>query len=68
MNLLGFSLKLKRHADREIRLLALKEKLKELFEWGDQESAHVQADAALIEYIDDDEVTELFLSIDKWYA
>ena len=35
---------------------------------GDTESAHVDADAALIEYINDPEVTAAYRAVKKWYA
>lgn len=35
---------------------------------GDQEAAHVEADEALLLYIDDIEITQTFNDIDKWYA
>ena len=34
----------------------------------DWERRHVDADNALLDYIDDDEIREAFESIDKWYA
>lgn len=34
----------------------------------DEDLAHTTADEALLEYINDPEVTELFNSIHKWYA
>lgn len=34
----------------------------------DIEKTHMDADEALLRYIDDDKLTELFHSIDKWYA
>ena len=34
----------------------------------DEEVMHVKADEALLEYINDPEVTKAFDSIDKWYA
>ena len=34
----------------------------------DTENAHSAADRALLDYINDDEITELYNSIDKWYA
>ncbi len=50
----------------------LKEKLieylKELKNHCDTESAHIEADNLLLEYINDDEITEAFKDIDKWYA
>lgn len=47
---------------------ALKTRLKELAEYGDEEVAHDLADKALLEFINDPEVTELFNAIDKHYA
>lgn len=34
----------------------------------DPESGHLEADRALLEFIDDPEVTEAFEAIAKWYA
>jgi len=34
----------------------------------DEEVCHVQADQALLDYINDLEVMEAFYKIDKWYA
>lgn len=34
----------------------------------DEERAHVDADRVLLELINDDEITEAFNAIDKWYA
>ena len=34
----------------------------------DTENSHLDADAALIAYIDDPEVTRLFESLERWYA
>lgn len=34
----------------------------------DTESAHCDADALLVEYIDDEEVASAYNKIDKWYA
>jgi len=42
--------------------------LKELQENGDQEIAHAKADDALLEYINDEDVSKAFEEIDKWYA
>lgn len=36
--------------------------------WSDKENDHSIADSALLNYIDDPDVTELFDNIDKWYA
>lgn len=35
---------------------------------GDKEATHMEIDKALLEYIDDKEITDLFNSIEKWYA
>ena len=35
--------------------------------WRDIEQAHKDADAALLDCIDDEEVRELFKNIKKWY-
>lgn len=35
---------------------------------GDLESAHLEADRALLNYIGDTEITEAFDAIGKWYA
>lgn len=34
----------------------------------DEEHAHVEADAALIEYINDSEIAEAYEKVGKWYA
>lgn len=34
----------------------------------DTETGHVRADKALLEYINDQEITKLFNDMDKWYA
>jgi len=34
----------------------------------DPEEAHIQADQALLQYINDENVTKAFETIDKWYA
>ena len=34
----------------------------------DVESAHCDADALLVEYIDDKEIAEAYFKIEKWYA
>lgn len=43
-------------------------KLKEIALNSDTEVAHVDADAALLEFINDKDVTKAFDAIDKWYA
>lgn len=45
-------------------------KLKQIdFDYGrDQEVAHSMVDDALLEYIDDKDITEAFNAIEKWYA
>jgi len=35
---------------------------------GDKEVAHIEADEALLTYIDDIEVAQAFHDIDRWYA
>jgi hypothetical protein len=37
-------------------------------ERGDPEVAHSEADDALLEYINDVDITEAFGAIEKWYA
>jgi hypothetical protein len=44
------------------------ERLKLLQHGGDAEAIHVIADKLLLEFINNPEVTELFDSIEKWYA
>lgn len=44
------------------------ERMKALTDGGDTETRHVAADALLLEYIGDDELTEAFNSLKKWYA
>lgn len=34
----------------------------------DEERAHVKADELLLKYIDDEEISEAFDEINKWYA
>jgi len=34
----------------------------------DQESAHVDADEAIIKFINDPEISEAYYAIPKWYA
>lgn len=43
-------------------------KLKALRINDDQELAHRNADDALLDFINDEKVTEAFKQIDKWYA
>jgi len=44
--------------------------LKEVYNNGvyDEEAAHIQADYALIEFINDNEIREAYNKIGKWYA
>jgi len=35
---------------------------------GDTEAAHIDADVALLEWIDDEEIKEAFFAIERWYA
>jgi len=46
----------------------LLQKLKDLSESYDTEGAHVRADEAIIEYINDVEIKSAFEEIEKWYA
>ena len=43
-------------------------KLRELQQMDDVEDRHSEMDSALLEYIDDEEVTEIFNSTPMWYA
>jgi hypothetical protein len=43
-------------------------KLKECSDDDDTEGAHVDADIALLDYINDPEIRKAFNKIDKWYA
>ena len=53
---------------KKINKQELIDKLHNLKESGDHEGAHGDADEALLDYIHDDEVTEAFDDIEKWYA
>ena len=35
---------------------------------GDEEKDHAKADSLLLDYIDDAEITEAFMKVEKWYA
>ena len=52
--------------------MSREELLKELRSWGgdkqDFEIAHFHADTLLIAYLDDDEITEAWNDIGKWYS
>jgi GTP cyclohydrolase III len=52
-------------AERRDKLLI---RLRELKEPGDTEVAHMDADNALLDFIDDGEVREAFCLVPKWYA
>lgn len=43
-------------------------KMKAAIANGDIESAHMDLDTLLLEYINDEDITELFGSAPKWYA
>ncbi len=43
-------------------------KLKKLQTMDEEESAHIQADKLLLEYINDEEISKAFSEIDKYYA
>lgn len=42
-------------------------RLKEVKDY-DHEAAHAEADLALLEYIDDEDITEAFEEVKTWYA
>lgn len=42
--------------------------LKQLVDNGDIEMRHVHADEALLQYINNEEVTKLYNNLYKWYA
>ena len=46
----------------------LLQKLKECAEDSDTEQRHIDADNALLDYINDPAVTEAFRKLPKWYA
>lgn len=46
----------------------LLKKLKELSELDDEEIAHYSADHALLNFINDEEITKSFVEIKKWYS
>ena len=46
----------------------LLEVLRNLKDIGDSENGHVEADFALLNYINDDEITEAFKAVPRWYA
>jgi len=46
----------------------LLERLRACAKNGDTEIAHSDADDALIEYINDPEITEAYEAVSKWYA
>ena len=46
----------------------LKEQLKSIDSSDTQYTNHIRADELLLEYINDQEVTDLFNKIEKWYA
>ncbi len=50
------------------RKKALIERLERLASLNDRESAHGEADDALIEYINDPEIAAAYSAIEKWYA
>ena len=46
----------------------LLERLRELKDCGASEDAHIEADKALLEFINDQSVTDAFKEIERWYA
>ena len=57
-----------RQEDSDKALRFLIELLKKLAELDNPEDAHLQADIALLEYINNQEVIDAFDSIEKWYS
>jgi recombinational DNA repair protein (RecF pathway) len=57
-----------RQEDSDKALGFLVELLKKLAELYGPEEAHLKADIALLEYINNQEVTDAFDSIEKWYS
>lgn len=47
---------------------ALKEIKESQNKFIDQECDHIKADELLLQYINDENITRIFESIDKWYA
>lgn len=43
-------------------------KLKEYAEYGDVKFAHIKADKALLEFINNDEIEASWNAVEKWYA
>lgn len=46
----------------------LLELLRRCAEDDDEETAHIRADGALLQFIDDPEIKEAYEAIDKWYS
>lgn len=46
----------------------LLEKLRELAKWPDYEDAHQAADLALLEFIDDTEISKAYFAVDRQYC
>lgn len=53
---------------RKLSKAQLLKKLEKCAKSRDAESAHGDADTLLLDYIDDEEITEAYDRIDKWYA
>lgn len=53
---------------RKLSKVQLLKKLEKCAKSYDTEAAHCDADALLVEYIDDEEIAEAYNKIDKWYA
>lgn len=54
--------------DPNYRRTALLKRLKDLATVGDAESAHLEADKQLLEYINDKEISKAFNAIERWYS
>ena len=53
---------------KQITKEELLEKLRELSNRGDTEDSHSEADFLLLDYINDEEIREAFVKIERWYA
>lgn len=54
--------------DKQITKEELIKKLKKLAEDWDHEMAHIEADNLLLLYINDEEIKNVYESIERWYA
>jgi hypothetical protein len=54
--------------DKQITKEELIKKLKEFAENDDYEMAHAEADDLLVLYLNDEEITDAYDSVGKWYS